>query len=53
MENVSSMEAMKTVVIHYKKLVDRKQFILHQFDKHHITNYEFIEIDRELYGDNL
>ena len=38
---------MKVFVIHYKKLVDRKDHILNQFKKHHITDYEFIEIDRD------
>ena len=34
---------MKIFVLHYSKLVDRKTFILKQFEKHNITNYEFIE----------
>jgi len=38
---------MKVFVIHYSKLVDRKKHILQQFEKHNITDYEFIEIDRD------
>jgi GR25 family glycosyltransferase involved in LPS biosynthesis len=38
---------MKIFVIHYKKLTERKQFMLSQFEKHNITDYEFIEIDRD------
>lgn len=38
---------MKIFVIHYAKLIDRKKHILEQFLKHDITNYEFIEIDRD------
>ncbi len=38
---------MKVFVIHYKKLIDRKENIIKQFEKHNITNYEFIEIDRD------
>lgn len=38
---------MKIFVIHYKKLVDRKVHILKQFEKYNITDYEFIEIDRD------
>lgn len=45
---------MKIFIIHYKKLKDRKKFILEQFEKHNITCYEFIEIDRdELYNHNI
>ena len=33
----------KIFVLHYKKLVERKQFLLKQFEKHNITNFEFIE----------
>ena len=45
---------MKIFVIHYKKLTDRKLFMLSQFKKHNITDYEFIEIDRdELYNYNI
>lgn len=38
---------MKVFVIHYKKLTERKPHILDQFKKHNITDYEFIEIDRD------
>jgi GR25 family glycosyltransferase involved in LPS biosynthesis len=34
----------KIFVLHYRKLVDRKAFLLSQFEKHGITNFEFIEI---------
>ena len=45
---------MKIFVINYKKLVDRKKYMLEQFEKHNITDYEFIEIDRdELEGYDL
>jgi len=37
----------KIYVIHYKKLVERKKFMLEQFEKHNITNFEFIDIDRD------
>jgi glycosyl transferase family 25 len=42
-----TQKPLKVFVIHYKKLSDRKQFILNQFSKHNITDYEFIEIDRD------
>ena len=35
---------MKIFVLHYSKLVERKQNILQQFSKQNITNYEFIEL---------
>lgn len=38
---------MKVFVIHYKKLVERKKHMLEQFRKYNITDYEFIEIDRD------
>jgi glycosyl transferase family 25 len=38
---------MRIFVIHYKKLINRKLFILSQFKKYNITDYEFIEIDRD------
>jgi GR25 family glycosyltransferase involved in LPS biosynthesis len=45
---------MKIFVIHYKKLTERKQFMLSQFEKHNITDYEFIEIDRdEIHNHNI
>ncbi len=34
---------MKIFVLHYSKLTDRKMFIIKQFEKHGITDYEFIE----------
>ena len=34
---------MKIFIAHYSKLVDRKKHILQQFEKHNITDYEFIE----------
>ena len=34
---------MKIFVLHYSKLIDRKKHILAQFEKHNITDYEFIE----------
>jgi len=34
---------MKIFVLHYSKLVNRKENILAQFQKHNITDYEFIE----------
>jgi GR25 family glycosyltransferase involved in LPS biosynthesis len=45
---------MKIFVIHYKKLVKRKENILKQFEKYNITDFEFVEIDRdELQNYNL
>jgi glycosyl transferase family 25 len=45
---------MKIFVIHYKKLIDRKAHILKQFEQFNITDYEFIEIDRDdLCGQNI
>ena len=45
---------MRIFVIHYKKLINRKLFILSQFKKYNITDYEFIEIDRDdLYNHNI
>jgi len=38
---------MKVFVIHYKKLVERKQHIENQFKLYNITDYEFVEIDRD------
>jgi len=38
---------LKIFVIHYKKLTDRKKNIMEQFKKYGITNFEFIEIDRD------
>ena len=45
---------MKIFVIHYKKLINRKIFIISQFEKYNISDYEFIDIDRdELYNYNI
>jgi glycosyl transferase family 25 len=45
---------MKIFVIHYKKLIDRKIHVLEQFKKYNITDYEFVEIDRdELHKENI
>ena len=38
---------MKIFVIHYKKLTERKEFMLNQFQKYNLTDFEFIEIDRD------
>ena len=38
---------MKIFVIHYAKLVERKQHIISQFERNNFTDYEFIEIDRD------
>jgi GR25 family glycosyltransferase involved in LPS biosynthesis len=38
---------MKIFIIHYKILLDRRKHILYQFQKYNITDYEFIEIDRD------
>jgi GR25 family glycosyltransferase involved in LPS biosynthesis len=38
---------MKIFVIHYAKLVERKDHIIKQLEKHNLTDYEFIEIDRD------
>ena len=35
---------LKIFVLHYSKLVERKENILKQFSKYNITNYEFIEL---------
>ena len=45
---------MRIFVIHYNKLFNRKNNILTQFKKYNISDYEFIEIDRdELYTHNI
>ena len=45
---------MRIFVIHYNKLINRKNNILTQFKKYNISDYEFIEIDRdELYTHNI
>ena len=39
---------MKIFVLHYSKLKERKKFMLQQFNKQNITDYEFIELyDKE------
>lgn len=38
---------MKIFVIHYRKLIERKEYIIKQFLKNNITDYEFIDIDRD------
>lgn len=50
-----SLDDFKIFVIHYNKLIDRKQHIINQFQKIGITNYEFFEdIDRDdLYNYDL
>jgi len=43
----------KIFIVHYKKLTERKLFILEQFKKHNITNFEFIEkYDRDNIDEN-
>lgn len=39
----SSRTMMKIFVLHYSKLTHRKKYILEQFKRHGITDYEFIE----------
>jgi hypothetical protein len=34
----------KIFVLHYSKLVERKEFVLKQFEKHNITEFEFVEL---------
>lgn len=36
---------MKIFVIHYKKLINRKEHILNIFKEYNIVDYEFIEIE--------
>jgi GR25 family glycosyltransferase involved in LPS biosynthesis len=44
---------MKIFVLHYSKLTRRKQHILEQFEKHGITEYEFIEkFDKDVITDD-
>jgi GR25 family glycosyltransferase involved in LPS biosynthesis len=38
---------MKIFIVHYKKLLDRKKRIIEQLEKYKLTNYEFVEIDRD------
>ena len=52
--NIFDSASMKIFIIHYKKLVQRKENMIRQFVRNNITNYEFIEIDRdELKDDDL
>jgi GR25 family glycosyltransferase involved in LPS biosynthesis len=37
----------KILIVHYKKLTDRKNKIIEQLDKYNLKNYEFVEIDRD------
>ena len=44
----------KVFIIHYKKLVDRKEYLIKQFAREKITNFEFVTIDRDdLTSDDL
>jgi len=44
---------MKVFVLHYAKLTDRKRDIIQQFERHGITDYEFIEkFDKDLITDD-
>lgn len=44
---------MKFFVTHYTPLKERKNYIISQFNKHHIENFEFIEnFDREILSEN-
>jgi beta-1,4-mannosyl-glycoprotein beta-1,4-N-acetylglucosaminyltransferase len=43
----NNLNSLKIFVIHYKKLTERKASILEQFNKYNITNFEFIDIDRD------
>jgi GR25 family glycosyltransferase involved in LPS biosynthesis len=44
---------MKIFVLHYSKLTQRKRYILEQFARHGITDYEFIErFDKDAITDN-
>jgi GR25 family glycosyltransferase involved in LPS biosynthesis len=38
---------MRIFVVHYIKLVKRKEYIIKQLNKHNLNDYEFIEIDRD------
>lgn len=40
---------LKIFVLHYQKLVQRKEHIIAQFEQHQITNYEFIDLEEELH----
>lgn len=43
---------MKIFIIHYKKLHERKEFMINQFKRENIFNYEFITIDRDELTEN-
>jgi GR25 family glycosyltransferase involved in LPS biosynthesis len=43
---------MKVFVIHYKRLTERVPHMLEQFKRYNITDYEFIEIDRDELNEN-
>jgi len=51
-ENIFKKDKIKIFVIHYKKLNERKEFMIHQFNRENITNYEFITIDRDELTEN-
>jgi len=38
---------MKIFIIHYKKLKERKEHIIKELNKYNITDFEFIDIDRD------
>lgn len=43
----------KILIVHYSKLIERKKYLISQFEKHNIINYEFIEkYDKELLEEN-
>ena len=42
-----SIKIDKIFIIHYKKLVDRKKYMLEQLKKYNLNNFEFVEIDRD------
>ena len=46
-DNITLKNNIKIFIIHYKKLTDRKEFMINQFKRENITNYEFITIDRD------
>ena len=46
-DNIALKNNIKIFIIHYKKLTERKEFMINQFKRENITNYEFITIDRD------
>lgn len=40
---MNNIDIEKIYICHYKKLIDRKQFIVEQFKNQNIINYEFVE----------